>query len=149
MELVIRPLQIDDIHQEYFVVLGALSTIGTIDIEEAKKRFVAIDQNPLHTILVATIDGRIVANGSMLIELKFTHELGTVAHIEDIVVHPDFQGQGIAKKVLHALLQIAKDNGCYKAILDCSDALTPWYAGVEYAGQSFFKNGSAMRMNLV
>ena len=71
--------------------------------------------------------GKIVGSTTLLIEQKFIHDGGLVGHIEDVVVNKDFQGQKIGEKVMKYLLEIAKNRGCYKTILDCTEDVKPFY----------------------
>lgn len=68
------------------------------------------------------------------------HNLGSVGHIEDIAVAKDQQGKKLGLRLIHALDFISNKVGCYKTILDCSDANEGFYvkcgfkkAGVEMA----------------
>lgn len=63
----------------------------------------------------------IVGSGTIILEPKIIHNLRSVGHIEDIVVHPDFRNKGIAKKIIELVKNIAKDDNCYKIILNCKD----------------------------
>ena len=49
------------------------------------------------------------------------------AHIEDVVVRKEFQGRKIGQKIIKYVLEIAKNKGCYKTILDCSDDVKSFY----------------------
>ena len=44
-----------------------------------------------------------------------------------MVVDKNFQGQKIGVKIMKYLLEIAKNRGCYKTILDCTDEVKPFY----------------------
>ena len=68
------------------------------------------------------------------------HNLGIVGHIEDIAVSKDQQGKKLGLRIIQALDYIAAKVGCYKSILDCSDANEGFYvkcgfrrAGLEMA----------------
>ena len=68
------------------------------------------------------------------------HNLGLVGHIEDIAVAKDQQGKKLGLRLIQALDFIAEKVGCYKTILDCSEANEGFYlkcgfrrAGLEMA----------------
>lgn len=68
------------------------------------------------------------------------HNLGIVGHIEDIAVAKDQQGKKLGLRIIQALDFIAGKVGCYKSILDCSEANEGFYvkcgfrrAGLEMA----------------
>lgn len=63
---------------------------------------------------------KIVASGSVFTERKFLRNTGKVGHIEDIAVDKAMHGKGLGRKLILALEEIARSQGCYKTILDCS-----------------------------
>ena len=65
---------------------------------------------------------KIVAVGTLFIERKFLRGLGSVGHIEDIAVDKSQQGKKLGLRIIQALTHISESSGCYKTILNCSDA---------------------------
>lgn len=83
---------------------------------------------------------RVVGCGALIVERKFIHNLGLVGHIEDIAVSKDQQGKKLGLRIIQALDFVAEKVGCYKSILDCSEANEGFYvkcgfrrAGLEMA----------------
>ncbi len=126
-EPIIRKLRIEDLQNGFLTSLDSLRKASDIDKGKAEEIFKKIDSNPDYTIAVAELDGRIVGSTTLLIEQKFIHQGGLVGHIEDVVVDKNFQGQKIGEKIMKYLLEIAKNRGCYKTILDCTDDVKPFY----------------------
>ena len=126
-EPIIRKLRIEDLDNGFLTSLDSLRKASDIDKNKAKEIFKKIDSNPDYTIAVAEIEGKIVGSTTLLIEQKFIHQGGLVGHIEDVVVDKNFQGQKIGEKIMKYLLEIAKNQGCYKTILDCTDDVKPFY----------------------
>ena len=126
-EPIIRKLRIEDLQNGFLTSLDSLRKASDIDKNKAEEIFKKIDSNPDYTIAVAEIDGKIVGSTTLLIEQKFIHQGGLVGHIEDVVVDKNFQGQKIGEKIMTYLLEIAKNQGCYKTILDCTDDVKPFY----------------------
>jgi len=126
-EPVIRELRKEDLWNGFLTTLDSLKQTSDIDRNKAKEVFEKIDSNPDHIIVVAELDGKIVGTTTLLIEPKFIHGGGLVGHIEDVVVNKNFQGQKIAEKIMKYLLEFAKNRGCYKTILDCTDDVKPFY----------------------
>ena len=87
---------------------------------------------------------QIIGSGTLLIEKKFIHQLGKVGHLEDIVISPDYQGQGLGKKLINHLVEQAREEGCYKVILDCLEDVTSFYVK-----SGFHINGTVMRLDLL
>ncbi|RMW35373.1 MAG: GNAT family N-acetyltransferase [Nitrosopumilus sp.] len=126
-EPIIRKLRIEDLQNGFLTSLDSLRKASDIDKSKAEEIFKKIDSNPAYTIAVAEMDGKVVGSTTLLIEQKFIHQGGLVGHIEDVVVDKNFQGQKIGEKIMKYLLDIAKNQGCYKTILDCTDDVKPFY----------------------
>jgi len=125
-ELIIRELEEKDLTKGF---LNTLDTLQKTSITEDKalEIFKKIKLNPEHIIIVAEIKGKIVGSITLLIEPKFIHQGGLVGHIEDVVINKNFQNKKIGEKIIKHVLEIAKNRGCYKTILDCSDKVKPFY----------------------
>jgi len=126
-EPIIRELRKDDLWNGFLTTLDSLRQASDIDRNKAEKIFEKINSNPDHIIVVAELDGKIVGTTTLLIEPKFIHRGGLVGHIEDVVVDKNFQGQKIGEKIIKYLFEFAKNRGCYKTILDCTDDVKPFY----------------------
>lgn len=83
------------------------------------------------SVLEGGIDNVADANGRNSI-----HNLGLVGHIEDIAVAKDQQGKKLGLRIIQALDYLAEHVGCYKTILDCSEANEGFYVkcGFKRAG---------------
>lgn len=73
-------------------------------------------------VIVDKPTDRVVAVGTVFIERKFLRGLGSVGHIEDIAVDKSQQGKKLGLRIIQALTSISENSGCYKTILNCSDA---------------------------
>jgi glucosamine-phosphate N-acetyltransferase len=73
-------------------------------------------------VIVDKPTDHIVAVGSIFVEPKFLRGLGSVGHIEDIAVDKKQQGKKLGLRIINALTYISKNNGNYKAILNCSES---------------------------
>ena len=141
-DITIRKLQKDDLWNGFLVTLDSLRQASNIDKKTAEKIFDKINSNPDHIIAVAVIEGKIVGSTTLLIETKFIHNGGKVGHIEDVVVDKEYQRKGIGEKIITYLLRYAKDQGCYKTILDCVDDVKPFYEKL-----GFKHNANALRFD--
>ena len=126
-EPVIRKLKKDDLQNGFLTTLDSLKQASNIEAKKAEEIFEKINSNPNHIIAVAEVEGKIVGATTLLIEPKFIHGGGLVGHIEDVVVDKNYQGQRIGEKIMKYLLEIAKNQGCYKTILDCTDDVKQFY----------------------
>jgi len=126
-EPIIRELRKEDLWNGFLTTLDTLRQTSDIDRNKADEIFEKINSNPDHIVAVAELDGKIVGSTTLLIEPKFIHKGGVVGHIEDVVIDKKFQGQKIGEKIMKYLLEFAKNRGCYKTILDCTDDVKPFY----------------------
>ncbi|MEE8384085.1 MAG: GNAT family N-acetyltransferase [Nitrosopumilus sp.] len=126
-EPIIRELRKEDLWNGFLTTLDTLRQTSEIDRNKADEIFEKINSNPDHIVVVAELDGKIVGSTTLLIEPKFIHKGGVVGHIEDVAIDKKFQGQKIGEKIMKYLLEFAKNRGCYKTILDCTDDVKPFY----------------------
>jgi glucosamine-phosphate N-acetyltransferase len=131
-ELKIRELQKKDLQNGFLTTLDALRIVSNIDKNKAEEVFEKINSNPNHIIVIAELDERIIGSATLLIEPKFIHDGGLVGHIEDVVVKKDFQGEKIGNKIIKFLLEFARDRGCYKTILNCTDDVKEFYEKIGF-----------------
>lgn len=82
---------------------------------------------------MAEVDGRVVGTIRLLFEPKFYHAGREAAHIEDVATHPDYLGRGISSALIKYSLDLCRQKGCYKVILDCSDNLVGFYKKFGFA----------------
>ena len=79
--------------------------------------------NTYYTLVILDrASDKIVGVGCVFIERKFLRGLGSVGHIEDIAVDKKVQGKKLGLRIIQALTTISENSGCYKTILNCSDA---------------------------
>ncbi|KAJ5670663.1 Acyl-CoA N-acyltransferase [Penicillium sp. IBT 18751x] len=134
----IRPILRSDFHRGYLDVLRVLTTVGDISEEAWNKRFdwIRSRNDEYYLLVVCDGDDRVVGTGSLIVERKFIHSLGMVGHIEDIAVEKNQQGKKLGLRIIQALDYVAAQVGCYKSILDCSEANEGFYVkcGFKRAG---------------
>ena len=141
-ELKIRELQKKDLQNGFLTTLDSLKQTSNMDKNKAEEVFETINSNPNHIIVIAELDGKVVGTTTLLIEPKFIHDGGLVGHIEDVVVEKKFQGQKIGNEIVKFLLEVAKNRGCYKTILNCTEDVKEFYEKIGFKHES---NG--MRFN--
>jgi glucosamine-phosphate N-acetyltransferase len=122
---------IDVIKDKYLNLLSELTKISNLDtnvfftkiltLYKIGSTIIAYKSNPNCDDFV------IIASGTIIIEPKIIRGGRNVGHIEDIVVKEDYRGKGICKYILDMLKNIAKENDCYKIILDCQEELKNVY----------------------
>ncbi|KAK0257275.1 hypothetical protein B0A54_07328 [Friedmanniomyces endolithicus] len=134
----IRPLQRGDFDLGFLDVLRVLTHVGDVSKEEFEKRWdeMKAGAGGYHVLVILDGEEKIVGTGALIVERKFIHHLGVVGHIEDIAVSKDQQGKKLGLRIIQALDFVAENTGCYKTILDCSEANEGFYVkcGFKRAG---------------
>lgn len=149
----IRPLQRSDYTAGFLDVLRVLTTVGDVSQEDFDRRFEEMRAGQGYHVLVILDGEKIVGTGALIVERKLwvqkeltlklnadsflsIHSLGLVGHIEDIAVRKDQQGKKLGLRIIQALDYVAEKTGCYKTILDCSEANEGFYVkcGFKRAG---------------
>ena len=138
----IRKLQKKDLYNGFLLSLDSLRKSSHLKPKKANTIFDKISKNPDHIIYVAINDGKVIGATTLLIEQKFIHDGGKIGHIEDVVVRKGYQGKGVGKKIVNALLKYAEKKGCYKTILDCTEDLIPFYENL-----GFKRHSNSMRFD--
>ena len=136
VDITIREIQDDDLFNGFLESMDSLKQASNLDKEKAEEILKKIKSNPNHYVYVAILDDKVVGSTTMIIEPKFIHDGGNVAHIEDVVVSKEHQGKGIGEMIITSLLELAKNNNCYKTILDCSDEVKPFYEKIGFKRHS-------------
>ncbi|KAL6635021.1 hypothetical protein ACP70R_027692 [Stipagrostis hirtigluma subsp. patula] len=129
----IRRLELADRERGFVSLLSQLSSCPDLTTSEFAERFAELAaQGDDHVILVAedpsSPDRRILATGCLFVERKFLRGGGKVGHVEDVVVDAAARGRGLGLRIVSRLVDIARDAGCYKVILDCTPELRAYYA---------------------
>ena len=129
--MTILPLTSDLLEQHFASfkeTLTFLSNPGDLNLSAAHDTLQKIQQS--HSCVRVAYDEhshRIVGTITLLLEAVFWRGWSHAGHIENLVVHPDFQGQGIAQQLIQEAINYAKHKQCYKIILDCPDSLVWFY----------------------
>ncbi|ARF10577.1 acetyltransferase GNAT family protein [Hokovirus HKV1] len=123
--MLIRKLEKNDYHNNFLQLLSQLTIIdfNNITFEQFSKHFDKINSD----IYVIILDNKVIGCGTLLIEQKFIHNLSSVGHIEDIVIDNNYRNKGYGKIIIEYLVLKAKNEGCYKVILDCDEKNVEFY----------------------
>lgn len=130
---VVRPLRRDDFNKGYVGVLGQLTQVGAMSQELFERRFDSMllvnrVRGTYYCVVVEDAQRRaVVACATLLVEQKFIREAALAGHVEDVVSDASVRGKGMAKILIDALVQLARNVGCYKVILDCDDKNVAFY----------------------
>ncbi|GBL49265.1 Glucosamine-phosphate N-acetyltransferase-like protein [Candidozyma auris] len=123
-------------HLKYTETLKVLTKVGDITPEQFQDVVYTWEKNPeiyFPRVIVDESD-TVVATGMLVVEQKIIHACGKVGHIEDIAVSKSEQGKRLGDHMISMLTEIAKEQGCYKVILDCSPENVGFYEKCGYQG---------------
>ena len=119
---------------------------NVLSLSEAEHLFEKFARYPDYNIYVVVHNEQIVGSFELLIMDNLGH-LGTPsAVIEDVVVDPKWQGQGIGKMMMQEALKICNRKGCYKVVLSANlkrERAQAFYEslGFERHGYSYYVSG--------
>ncbi|KAL3683189.1 hypothetical protein R1sor_001211 [Riccia sorocarpa] len=127
---VLRSLEPSDYRKGYLNLLEQLTVVGDTSEEEFTTRVEDLGRlgDLHHVVVIEDIERHvIVASATLFVEPKFIRKCGKVGHIEDVVVDQTVRGQHLGQRIISHLTNLSKELGCYKVILDCSEANAPFY----------------------
>jgi GNAT superfamily N-acetyltransferase len=88
-----------------------------LSMEQAQTIFKAMKRYPDYTLYVATWDGVIVGTFTLLIMDGLAHLGSPSGIVEDVVVHANWRGRGIGKRMMQFAMKRCRARGCYKLAL--------------------------------
>lgn len=124
-----RDIKKTDYNKNYLNLLKQLSVINPELITHNDFNNFVNNLTNYHRIIIVedVISSNIIATGTLLIEQKLIHNFGLVAHIEDVIVDSNYRSNGIGKRLINYLVDLATKIGCYKVILNCNENNTGFY----------------------
>ena len=118
-----------------------------LPLPEAEAILARMQRYPNYHVFVAQDGGAIVGSFALLVMDNLAHRGTPSAIVEDVVVAPDRQGQGIGKKMMAYAITRAKAAGCYKLMLSSNAKREAAHHFYESLG--FVRHGYSFRMDLV
>jgi glucosamine-phosphate N-acetyltransferase len=122
--------QIEEIIESYIKLLSQLTETPILSKDEFMKKLLEIkNMGYIYVCYYKNVENKIsiVGSGTIIFEPKIIRSGKYVGHIEDIVVDKNFRSMGISKKIIDKLVLLAKEQNCYKVILDCKTNLSQFY----------------------
>lgn len=123
----VRDLEKEDL-QKLLKLLGHLTEAPSLSDETLCNIF---EQRKAHRVVTKVAEDNqtkeLIGTASLVVEPKFFRGGRSVAHIEDVVTDSNHRVRGVGHQLLQAMIASARENDCYKIILDCSDELVPFY----------------------
>jgi ribosomal protein S18 acetylase RimI-like enzyme len=117
-----------------------------LPVSSAERIFERMASYPNYKVYVA-LKGTLVVGTFALLIMDSLGGLGVPsAIIEDVAVDPAHQGQGIGREMMRKALELAAENGCYKAAL--SSNLRRERAHAFYESLGFERHGYSFRIDI-
>jgi len=125
-------------YNEIINIYNAFSLIDPLVLTFSKLKKI-ISQLPVkHNIYFYMTDDKIVGAITLIIEQKIIHNGKCCGHIEDFVVLEEYRSQGIGSLLIDYVINISKQNNCYKCILDCNENLESYYKKKEFVKKGIY-----------
>ena len=97
------------------------------DTEPMVKHWWKILEDPNIHYLVAVDGEKILGVASIVTINKILRSGSRMGLIEDVAVASEARGLGLGKLLIESLLSLGEELGCYKVVLNCSDANVAFY----------------------
>lgn len=142
LNLEARPLRRDDYDHGYLDLLRQLTEVGEISREkfverfDYMRRFNKIEHHYKIIVFVDQASKTIVAASTLFLELKFIHQCGLRARLEEVAVLDSYRGKKIGLLIVRIIVELARRDNCYKLTLDCTNELMAFYAKNSFIWQS-------------
>jgi GNAT superfamily N-acetyltransferase len=120
-----------------------------LTLEQAEQLLAQFSQYPDYHLYVACYTARaqeVVGTFALLVMHNLAHCGTPSAIVEDVVVSPAQQGQGIGKKMMAHACELARQAGCYKLVLSSNQKRARAHAFYESLG--FQRHGFSFLMDL-
>jgi glucosamine-phosphate N-acetyltransferase len=132
--IIFRKIEKSDFDKNYVQLLQHLTIVNPEEINATQFNTFIENLGDNHAIYVLEdiVNNIIIGTITLLMESKIIHNMGKVAHIEDVVVDPNYRGANLGKTLVKNVLDIAHESNCYKIILDCGEHNEEFYKKCEF-----------------
>ena len=121
----IRELEKEDYHKDFLDLINYFTREPKcFTYDEFINIFTKINDS---LTLVIEENNIIIATGKLLIEQKFHNNFSKMGHVEDVVVLEEYRGKGFGNILMKKLIEIGKEKGCYKIVLNCNQENVEYY----------------------
>ncbi|MGA2124286.1 MAG: GNAT family N-acetyltransferase [Acidimicrobiales bacterium] len=116
MDVVIRPIERDDVRAASLVVQGGSLSPGFEDENDVERYWDAVEETRRRRgdVLVATYRGEVVGVCQVMVFPHFQHTGGWCCELESVHVRADYRSRGVGTQLLEAAEALARREGCYR-----------------------------------
>ena len=116
--MVLRELNEKDLESLIKLYKQLDGTNGNFTAEDAHTIWKAeIEGNKKIKYFGAVENGKVISTCYCLIIPNLTHLGSSIAFVENVVTDSEYRGQGLGRKVMEMAIEFARENNCYKVIL--------------------------------
>jgi len=129
---------IADILELYKQLIETADFSANIDLEHANKTWEEIENNNIKYFL-AEDNGKIIGLCYICIIPNLTYNGKPIGYIENVIVDKNYRKKGIGRKIMEMAIEYAKENNCYKAVLQSGAKRTEahkFYEKIGFNGES-------------
>ena len=119
---------------------------NVLPIDQAVALFERFGRYPDYTLFVAEQDHATVGSFALLVMDNLGHLGAPSGIVEDVVVAPARQSNGIGAAMMHFAMERCREKGCYKLVLSSNAKRVRAHAFYESLG--FERHGYSFRINL-
>jgi GNAT superfamily N-acetyltransferase len=119
VEVIVRPIALDDVEAASLVVQGGSTTPEREHEREIDAYWRAVEETRRRRgeVLVAEVDGEVVGLCQVMIFPHFQNTGGWCCELEGVHVRSDRRGLGIGAMLLERAEALAREQGCYRVQL--------------------------------
>lgn len=117
-----------------------------LSVDEADRLFARFARYPDYTLYVAEQNGAVVGSFALLVMDNLGHLGAPSAIVEDVVVDPALQGNGIGRAMMQFAIEQCREKHCYKLMLSSNAKREGAHAFYEALG--FARHGYSFRIDL-
>ena len=123
----IRPLTHTDYNKSFLELINTFTRHPAAISYEDFQRAVDTSQSRGGETYVIEQEDKIIGTVKVLLEPKFHNNLRMVGHIEDMVVSPEYRGQGLGHTLLDYAIRRCREANCYKIVLNTNPRNKDFY----------------------
>jgi len=122
--IIIRLATVNDLprilqlYDELVITTSRIESDKILSLEDYQRTLNEIYRIPGYELLVAEDKGRFLGTMVLLIMPNLTHHASPWALVENLIIDPKQQRRNIGRKLMEYAISRAKDEGCYKIILN-------------------------------
>ena len=112
----VRPIDYEDVATAVELLMGGSLTPEFEDITKVKNYWAAVEETRRQRgdVVVADVDGDVVAVCQVIVFQHFQHAGGWCCEIESVHVRSVMRSRGIGAQLLAAAEALAQERGCYR-----------------------------------